>query len=101
LPPLQPAVTRITPCAHAKYFLSQRALQVHSSTSRNLVPGISSGFFPLLGQRERDLPVPAERPLSSGSKEIILPLYAAPLCLLEHWVQFWAPQYKRDMDILE
>ena len=33
---------------------------------------------------------------------MILPLYSAVVRLyLECWVQFWAPQYTRDMDILE
>ena len=41
-----------------------------------------------------------KRSMTSRSREVILPLYSALMRLhLENCIQFWGPQYKKDMEL--
>ena len=56
----------------------------------------------LAAQKANHTPGCIKRNATSRSKEVILALYSALVrSYMEYCVQFWAPQFKKDRDLLE
>ncbi|KAJ7424168.1 hypothetical protein BTVI_07456 [Pitangus sulphuratus] len=56
----------------------------------------------LVAKKSKSIQGGIRKSITSKSREVILPLYSALVRQhLQCWIQFWASQYKRDMELLE
>ncbi|PKU42310.1 reverse hypothetical protein [Limosa lapponica baueri] len=80
-----------------KSSLAEKHLRVLVNTKLNM-----SQQCALVTKKDNGVLGCIKQSISSRLREVILPLCSTLVRpRLEHWVQFWAPQYKRDVDVLE
>ena len=84
------------------YMCSMGDEKLESSPAERELGILVNSKCALAARRITCVPGRIKHGIASRSREVIVPLYSVLVCPhLEYCVQFWAPQYKKDIKLLE